>query len=94
MEQKLLSIVETLKEYHTIWLGCPELHIHTDHTNLTCSTLTSQCVLHWCLYLEEYGPIFHYFKGTDNALADTLSRLPAHEGQNVDSPFQTSSLHS
>jgi len=63
MEKELLSIVETLKEYCSILLGCPELHIHTDHKNLTCSTLTSQWVLQWCIYLQEFGPIFHMFVG-------------------------------
>jgi len=58
---------------------------------LPCSTLTSQWVLHWCIYLEEYGSIFHSVKGT-NALAVALFRLPALEGQNVDPTFQSSSL--
>jgi len=44
--------------------------------------------------LEAYGPIFHYVQGTDNALTDALSRLPALGQPNVDFPFQTSSLHS
>jgi hypothetical protein len=27
------------------------------------------------LYIEEYHPTFHYVKGTDNAIADSISRL-------------------
>ena len=30
-EKKLLSIVETLKEYRSMLYGCKELHIYTDH---------------------------------------------------------------
>jgi len=73
-EKEVLSIVETLK----MILGCPELYICTDHKNLTYPMLTTQCMLHWCLYLEEYNPIFHYIKGSSHTMSDAFSRLPAH----------------
>jgi hypothetical protein len=74
-EQELLSIVETLKEFHNILLG-QQLVIHTDHLNILYSKMPSPRIVRWRLLLEEYGAKFVHVKGEDNVVADTLSRHP------------------
>jgi transposase InsO family protein len=81
-ERELLSIVETLKEFRNILLG-QRIKVHTDHENLTFKHFNSDRVMRWRLYIEEYSPDLHYIKGTQNVVADALSRLEIK-----DTPFE------
>jgi hypothetical protein len=52
-----------------------DIHVFTDHKNLTFDTLKTARVLCWHTKIEEFSPILHYIKGPCNILADSLSRL-------------------
>jgi hypothetical protein len=77
-ECELLSIAETLKEYHNIMLG-HKIEVYTDHKNLVYKHFDTERVMHWCLILEEFGPTLTHTKGEHNVVADTLSRLDLME---------------
>jgi hypothetical protein len=52
-----------------------DLHIFTDHKNLTFNTLKTKCLLRWHTKIEDFSPMLHYIKGPCNILAGNLSQL-------------------
>jgi hypothetical protein len=96
MEKAMHSIVATLKEFQGMLLGA-NIHVFTDHKNLTFDTLKMQCVLCWHTQIEEFLPMLYYIKGPRNILANNLSRLhclvtPAQivEGKKLIEPAEVS----
>ncbi len=73
---KLLTIVETLKEFWGMLWG-QQIKVYTDHKTLIRDEpgLTSDRVYRWRLLLEEYAPEFVYIKGIYNTVADAVSWL-------------------
>ena len=61
-----------------------KIAVHTDHENLThkLSQFATQRVMHWRSLLKECGPTFVHEKGSENCIADALSRVPT-EDKNV-----------
>ena len=71
-EKELLLVVMTLMEYRTMLL-CTEILVFLDHKNLTFDKLSSQRVLRWCCYCDEYDLTIKHIAGKENILADCLS---------------------
>ena len=75
IEKELLSVVDNFCTFRSMLFGA-DIHIYTNHKHLTYNTLTTQCVLQWCLFIEQFHPTFHFIKGLDKVITDALSRLP------------------
>jgi len=74
-DKKLLSIIETLLEYHMMLYGT-EIHVHMDHSNHLSAHCKRDCIFCWKLSTPDYNPLFLYHPGSKNMVADAFSCLP------------------
>ena len=76
VEKELLAIMAALDHFH-VYVGFGPITVHSDHRPLVwlrqCTT-ANQRVLRWALALSEYDLCVEHIKGSDNVLADMLSR--------------------
>lgn len=80
-EQELLAIVESLKRFRHLLIGF-RFRIFTDHKGLewiTSQTKLSPRQTRWLEALSEFDFEITYLPGTDNVLADALSRMYCNE---------------
>ncbi len=69
-DKELLSIVVVLTEFSTA-----EMHIHTDHLNITTNNTTPDCIMCWLNYIVQFNPYIHFVPGKVNSIADMLAQL-------------------
>ncbi len=79
IEKEALSLIWALQHFHVyVGAGGPTV-IYTDHNPLTfLSSLRcpNQRLMRWSLFLQAYDLEIRHIKGTDNDIADALSRAP------------------
>jgi hypothetical protein len=73
-ECEILYMVEPLKDYCNILLR-HKIEVFTNHQNPVCKPINTECVMRWCLILEEFGPPLTHIKGENIVITATLSRL-------------------
>eukprot|EP00957_Ditylum_brightwellii_P082960 6307148-Ditylum_brightwellii.AAC.1 len=72
MEQELLAIAETLKEFKNVLLG-QQIRVYTDHKNLMYKNFNTARVIQWHMTLEDYMLELIYIPGKTNVVVDLLS---------------------
>ncbi|MEM7402978.1 MAG: RNase H-like domain-containing protein, partial [Myxococcota bacterium] len=82
VEREALAVVQFLKHFRYIIYG-HEIHVLTDHAPLVhilrgkSAANSSPRLLRWTLKFQDFNVKVHYIPGTQNRIADFLSRTPA-----------------
>ena len=84
-EKEILAIINALRKFRHYLYGT-HFEIHTDNQALSfilkCRLANSR-LTRWVLAIQEYSSTIKYCKGSENTTADTLSRYPPVEKEEV-----------
>lgn len=79
IEKEALALVWALQHFEVYVGGCAPLVVYTDHNPLTflrSLRCPNQRLMRWALFLQGYDLDIRHIKGSDNTVADALSRAP------------------
>ncbi len=79
IEKEALSLIWALQFFDVYVGGGMPIEVFSDHNPLTflhSLQSPSQRLMRWILFLQPYNLIVRHIKGTDNVVADALSRVP------------------
>ena len=79
IEKETFALILALKHFDVYLSGSASIIVHTDHNPITfLSSLKcpNQRLIRWSLFLQSYNLDIRYIKGTENVVADALSRAP------------------
>ncbi len=80
IEKEALALIWTIQHFEVyVGGGRAQLKVYTDHSPLTflqSLRCPNQRLMRWSLFLQAYNLDIHHIKGTDNVMADALSRAP------------------
>lgn len=77
IEKELLAIILSIKKFECYLYGNPPLQVFTDHNPLVFlsrNQFSNQRLLRWSLFLQPYDLQIRHIKGSENKIADALSR--------------------
>lgn len=78
IEKELLAIVTAIKKFECYLYGHQGLVVFTDHNPITFlnrSKFSNQRLLRWSLFLQPYDLQIKHIRGSENKIADALSRV-------------------
>ena len=78
IEKELLAIVSAIKKFECYLYGHQRLLVYTDHNPivfLNRNKFSNQRLLRWSLFLQPYDLQIKHIKGSENKIADALSRV-------------------
>ncbi len=57
------------KEFCTVLLSS-ELHIHTDHLNITIDNTSPNFIIHWLDHIQQFNTYIYWIPGEENVVAN------------------------